>query len=730
MIKIRTLSVFLKITYVLTLASATSAGVFGQTEHWELYLEGPSAQSGEVWRLAGSDTTIYAYGNFEGGSLAKISASGMLQTITKIPMYIEAMTIYNEKLYVAGSPETKQVPGLTVMDQTGNVIWNHQEATPGHYSGVHVDASGVYVNGYGYVYPETIFMRKFDHSGNLLWSTDLNVGAAFNSGPMVVQSDRIYLKAGLNNLAVLDTNGEFVNNIATSGDIISLFYADNFLYASGVLRDPTNSNQTIGNNLVKMNMAGDQIWEKVFHSLPNNGDSTQGLVGQILIDSGSILLSMKDAPSPSNSFIAKFDLNGAKLSEEALRNLNRNLPAPPMIHATDNLIVAGEKNELAFVGTVVPDQPDEYLPINRAISVGDINADGFQNIALLASGVYDAPALVSIRTIKSSLEILSEFPMDSINDITDLQVVPDTNKNGAPELLVLGGSSLHIELHDSESGQLLRKTHTGADFNAFKVTPINNLPKGDPTLYGVFGQRASGGWPHVKLLSADTLEQLSTISFHPEFTARDFTVIDDINGDQIPELAMLGTNLATQQSKIEIRSLADELINNIWLGKTFDAQSFVLPATASSGYTVTPGEIAVLQSKRKGNGKRIAVINATSGVIDRVIGFNWQYDSSRALALEDYNGNNFSEFAILGKRILPNNADNRPVKVEIRDSTTAGLIANIWQVSHGSLTDFDILPDINGNASPEIVTLIDNNGTVTAYIKDSLNGDVIATFPL
>lgn len=720
---------FLQTVCLLIFGSLFGAEVYGQVDDWGLYLNGPGSRNGRVYGLVSDSQSVYAYGAFDGGSMAKISSGGVFQKFYQNNVFVEAMALYDEKLFLVGSPAVDQVPEIVVQDQNGAISWSYQEPGPGQYSGIVVDASGVYVNGYNYIYPETVLMRKFDHSGNLLWSTDLNVGAAFGHGAMVIVAGRIYLKAGLNNLAVLDTNGVVLSNIATSIDISSLFYADNFLYASGDIRDPSNMNQRIGHGLIKMDLAGHQIWENILY--PSSGpDFVQGRVGQVLVNAGSIFLSMKGVSGRSNSFIAEFNLDGVRLGEEELGSLNYSLSAPQVTLLGSNLLVGGAEGSLAYIGTAGVGESPELSPAGRVISVGDIDADGFQDIAILANGLDGAPATVDFKTLMSPVEALSQFSLDEISEISDIKVVPDTNGNGASELLVLGVSGLQIELRDSLTGNLLEQVHTGVDFDALKIVPLVSLPGNNSSLYAVFGQRASGGWPHTKLLSVDNLEQQSTVAFNPNFTPRDFTVVDDIDGDQAPELAMLGTDLTTQQSKIEIRSLTGKLVKNIWLGRDFYSRGFVSPASTYTGYTAATGKIAVLQSKTTVDAKRIAVIDAAAGNIEYVVGFNWRYGSSAAVALDDYTGNGYSEFAVLGARVMPNAAGKQPVKVELRDSATASLISNVWQGSKGEVKSVDILPDINGNTAPEIVTLISEDDVLTVYVKDGLTGDLITTLAL
>jgi hypothetical protein len=220
---------------------------------------------------------------------------------------------------------------------------------------------------------------------------------------------------------------------------------------------------------------------------------------------------------------------------------------------------------------------------------------------------------------------------------------------------------------------------------------------------------------------------MGNISYHPDYAPRDLLVLTDADGDSNPGLAVLSVDDNTLQSKIEIRSLTGNLIKNSWLGNTFDSTAFVTSASIFSNTNGALAEIAVLQKKRSGDGKRIAIIDVFSGEFERAVGYNWQYNSIGAKAISDINGNGENEFVILGEKATSGGNVSQPAKAEVRDSSTGALVANVWQGLDMAAQDLDIMLDINGNSTPEICTLMQNGDELIIYIKDSLTGEAIST---
>ncbi|MGB3620329.1 MAG: hypothetical protein WBA20_03195 [Ketobacter sp.] len=107
-------------------------------------------------------------------------------------------------------------------------------------------------------------------------------------------------------------------------------------------------------------------------------------------------------------------------------------------------------------------------------------------------------------------------------------------------------------------------------------------------------------WPHVKLLSASSLELVGNISYQPDYVPLDLLVLADVDGESYPGLAALSVDGNTLQSKIEVRSLTGNLIQNSWLGKKFDSTAFVTSASTFSNTNEALTEIAVLQQKAFG----------------------------------------------------------------------------------------------------------------------------------
>ncbi len=88
--------------------------------------------------------------------------------------------------------------------------------------------------------------------------------------------------------------------------------------------------------------------------------------------------------------------------------------------------------------------------------------------------------------------------------------------------------------------------------------------------------------------------------------------------------------------------------------------------------------------------------------------------------LPDLDGNGVTELAVLSRDAAGQ------TKTELRDAATGTLIRNLW-FDHLDPLDLAVLPDLNGNGSPEVAVLgVPTTGGAQVLIKDSATKAVVS----
>jgi hypothetical protein len=114
-----------------------------------------------------------------------------------------------------------------------------------------------------------------------------------------------------------------------------------------------------------------------------------------------------------------------------------------------------------------------------------------------------------------------------------------------------------------------------------------------------------GVFLEVRDPNGDSDKPMFRVSFNPNFSPKDVALVQDLDGDDRPEIALLSVNDSKGQSKVEIRSLDGNLIKNLWPGNSHKAEFFVEPQLDDRFAPVPAAELAVVQVKAEGKGVRV-----------------------------------------------------------------------------------------------------------------------------
>ncbi len=180
--------------------------------------------------------------------------------------------------------------------------------------------------------------------------------------------------------------------------------------------------------------------------------------------------------------------------------------------------------------------------------------------------------------------------------------------------------------------------------------------------------------------------------------------LGDINGDASPDIAVLNEGAVTATVKDAVSGV---LIQTVTFDGTAAPIRFIaVPDVNGNGAP----ELLVLRSTVPQTEMR----DSLSGNLLSAVGFNANFDPVDVAVVSDQDGSGAPELALLGKR-----ASTGHVKVETRDALSGNLLANAYFSGGCTPRQLLVLPDLDGNALPELAALCVKPGYVKVEIRNT-----------
>jgi hypothetical protein len=363
-----------------------------------------------------------------------------------------------------------------------------------------------------------------------------------------------------------------------------------------------------------------------------------------------------------------------------------------------------ENNGAAYVFDLV----DDDRRFVRAL--GDINGDGNEDIVALnrkdgklLATVKDAETPRWIRTIRFNSSLVP----------VDLEVMPDTNGNGSPELVVLGTSSAKSEIRDSLTGEKLGAVGFNPNLSPIDLELVTDLTGNGVPELAMLGE----GSMRVEIKDPVSNAWVKSMFFN-NYVPKDLSVWN--RGNRVYVGVLAHSKDPTQSDKVEIRDLASgQIVKHLWVSRPFDLLQMELVSDLNGNGAP---ELAILREHPFDNWVSVQAMDTASGYRFPWLGFDPQYRPVRFRVLDDLNGNGSQEVAVLAVRRGSGNQ-----KVWVKDTLTGESIRQVFFGKQFIGEDMDIVPDINGNGTPELVVLgRRDDGKIAAIIKDSKTAEFIS----
>ncbi len=301
----------------------------------------------------------------------------------------------------------------------------------------------------------------------------------------------------------------------------------------------------------------------------------------------------------SMSFFSGYRPRGALLIDD----LNGNNTPELVVYQERNtdgrvLAEARDPNDGSLAGTLWFSR--EHRATGHSAALDDIDGNGSQELALMLIRLSDFSVVVQVRDLGTrsivrqlyySADEFYEYPLD-------MAVVPDLGDGPAPEIAVLMYHTERernlVQLRDSGTGALvtniwLPPTHTARNISV--VDDVNNDGVDDiATLFS----RNSDGAIGIRISDSVTGSSLSLSYFrtsgHEFYTKRALLTVPDLNGNGSSELAVLTQRSSSQRTILDVRdSLTGGRVGSVFISPDFDAQSMLLLPDANGNGTPDVG---------------------------------------------------------------------------------------------------------------------------------------------
>jgi hypothetical protein len=282
--------------------------------------------------------------------------------------------------------------------------------------------------------------------------------------------------------------------------------------------------------------------------------------------------------------------------------------------------------------------------------IGDINGNDAPEIAVLslrASGQV-------VVTVRDSLTdaIINTIFYGTAYAPLDMTVLPDSDGNGAAELAVMGvdaGGGVRVQARDALSDVATSTTFYGNNATARDVQVIPDInSNGNPEI-AVHTRVNHSSQGRVQLRDSNTVEFIHQIFFGTAYVPLKIAVIDDVTGDGIPEIAQLAQRDDTGAVRIQVKNPVDkQTVSNAYTGTTDRPVEIV----------GTGGMVGLLVEDAGGVAKVIKRDALTGAFIGNV--FMGAIGTPEALVvIDDLDASGDPEFAALG-----NNAGQRVIQIK------------------------------------------------------------------
>lgn len=350
-------------------------------------------------------------------------------------------------------------------------------------------------------------------------------------------------------------------------------------------------------------------------------------------------------------------------------------------------------------------------PMNCAwvTSLGDVNDDGVPDIAVTSSAnateVKDADGKPLSRFGGVGAHVLA------------VERVPDLAGSPAAELatltLDLASGANAVQLYDTLTGAALPPIDFDPTFTPRALAVLDDVDGNGLADIAVLGTGRDNGKLRATVKDAFTGRFIKYVWFDQTFTPVKLLPVPDLNANGSQELALLAYDPVGLRTKVELHDgRFGTWLGNVW----FDGGDFAPLDMALVDDLNGDGidDIAILGRNVNNGNVRVAIKDLKTGRWLNQVAFDATPPAQQLVVVPDFSGNDASEIGVLQVDDAREQA-----RVAFKDSRTREWIGLVWANGAYAPADVAVLADVNGNGSKELAVLGDIDGQLRTLIKDS-----------
>jgi hypothetical protein len=342
-------------------------------------------------------------------------------------------------------------------------------------------------------------------------------------------------------------------------------------------------------------------------------------------------------------------------------------------------------------------------PVSRTplvLAVPDASADGITDIGVLR----DRPIRVEVRSGQNSALVRTiGFLDDSVVPLA-VQSMLDTDGNGIAEIAVLAARRSDdrgvVEIRNVSGPQAVRQVWFAAGQTPVSLAVIaDDADNNGVAELAVLSRRNSDGRGLVEVKNAFGTANTRAIWMAAGFSPRDLEVVEDADHNGVPEVAVLATRDSDGRIVAEVELGGQPLApNSVWFMAGHSAVDLAVVDDAD-GNTIP--ELAVLSSRNSDGRNVVEIKNAAGATAANAVWFALGNSALAVKSMADADGNSVPEVLVLATR----DSDGRAI-AEVKNAAGTANGRALWYPTGYSARDLAILPDLDNNGIAEAGALL------------------------
>jgi hypothetical protein len=300
---------------------------------------------------------------------------------------------------------------------------------------------------------------------------------------------------------------------------------------------------------------------------------------------------------------------------------------------------------------------------------------------------------------------------------TDIAALPDINSNGFADVAVIvQAASSHVHIRDGSTDALITDINFGDDPVAAMVVIDDVSGNGMPEI-ALLGTRP-GGNVRVQIKDSSTGATVNNIFYGSGYSAVDMAVLADTDSNGADEIAVVGAS-PSGGVRVQARdSLTDADTSTTFYGTKVPPLDVVtIPDVSGNGEP----EVLMHGQVTSTSQTRAQVKDSATSAFIRNVFFGTVYAPVELVVVQDISGDGVPDLAHLGRR-----QDTGAVRIQMKRTDNGQTIANAFTGTGSVPIALVGIGDANGNTSPDVAMLVkEPDGTAKIVVRDGSTGAFI-----